>query len=391
MNIILFTDTYPPEINGVATSAMSLHNALIAHGHKVLVVATNPFSNVVTYEDGILRMPGLEMKQYYGYRAVWPYNSRAFAIINSFKGDIIHIQTDGGVGQFGHIVSHILRIPSLYTYHTNIEDYTYYVTKGYFDRIAKSVVRVYTKNTLGRVDELIIPSLKTKDYLRSIGIDSYINVVPTGLDFSKFNDDKIDKEELNKEKAKLGLDNSDFTIISLGRVAKEKSIDVCLRGFALFLKQNPDVKAKFLIVGGGPALEELIGLSKELKINDNVVFTGPVKQEKVSFYYHLADIFVSASLTETQGLTYMEAMASSLLVLARFDANLSVVIDDNKTGFFFTDEKDMADKLHHLLLINNDKKNQIINCAKEKIDAFSIGRFYLNIIEVYQRAIKKSW
>jgi 1,2-diacylglycerol 3-alpha-glucosyltransferase len=391
MNIILFTDTYPPEINGVATSTMSLHNVLLAHGHKVLVVTTNPFSNAITYENGILRMPGIEMKKYYGYRAVWPYNSRAFDIINAFKGDIVHIQTDGGVGQFGHIVSRNLRIPSLYTYHTNIEDYTYYVTKGHFDRFAKSIVRVYTKNTLGRVNEFIIPSLKTKDYLRSIGVDSYVNVVPTGLDFSKFSSDKIDQDKLKQEKAKLGIDKSKFTLISLGRVAKEKSIDVCLRGYAIFAKAHPELNSKFLIVGGGPSLEELVVLSKQLHIEENTIFVGAVKQEDVAFYYHLADAFVSASLTETQGLTYMEAMASSLIVLARFDANLTAVIDDNKTGYFFTDEKDMAEKLERTLLMSDEKKKEMLNNAKLKIQAFSIDKFYSNIIEVYQRAIKKSW
>ncbi len=391
MRIIIFSDTYPPEINGVSTSSRNLRTVLVEHGHDVLVVTTNPFSKNVTYEDGLLRIPGIELTKLYGYRAAWIYNSQAMNIIRAFKADVIHIQTDTGIGQFGHIAGRTLKIPTIYTYHTMYEDYTYYATKGHFDRVARSAVRLYTRNTFEKVAEFITPSEKTKDYLRSIGVDGTINVIPTGINFNIFKKENIDLIKLAQTKQELGIKDDELTILSLGRVAKEKSIDVCLQGFAQFVKQYPDVKIKFVVVGGGPALGSLEILANELHISDKVIFVGPVSPDTVPFYYHLGDVFISASITETQGLTYMEAMASDVIVLARFDNNLIGVIKDNLTGFFFTDEKDCAHQIDKILHLDQKKKDTIIDAAHKVIEPYSIETFYKNIIEVYKRAIKRYW
>ncbi|MFA5283187.1 MAG: glycosyltransferase [Bacilli bacterium] len=391
MRVMIFTDTYPPEINGVATSSRNLASVLRKNGNEVLVVTTNPFSKDVTYEEGILRIPGIELTKLYGYRLAWLYNSKAMDVIRVFKGDVIHVQTDAGIGQFGYIVGRNLKIPTVYTYHTMYEEYTYYATKGHFDRVARNVVRLYTKSTIEKVDEFITPSQKTKDYLRSIGVDATINVVPTGIDFSIFKEESIDQEKLAQTKKELGINRDDITILSLGRVAKEKSIDVCLKGFAEYVKQFPDAAAKFVIVGGGPALEGLIQLAKDLSIDKKVIFTGAVNPDIVPFYYRLGDVFISASITETQGLTYMEAMASDLIVLARFDNNLLGVINDNKTGFFFTDENDCAHQIDKIIHLTDEKRKEIVDKTKKTIEPFSFEAFYKNIMGVYLRAIKKSW
>ena len=101
MNIALFSDTYLPEINGVATSTDNLATTLRAHGHKVLVVTTNPFSNEVSFEEGIIRIPGIQMKMYYGYRFARFYNEAAAKRIERFHPDVIHVQTDFSIGFFG--------------------------------------------------------------------------------------------------------------------------------------------------------------------------------------------------------------------------------------------------------------------------------------------------
>lgn len=391
MNIVIFTDTYPPEINGVATSCKNLHDILIKNNNNVLVVATNPFNDQLLFEDNILRIPGLELKKLYGYRAAWIYNKKAAKIIKDFKPDIIHIQTDFGIGRFGSIMFKKLGCASVYTYHTMYEDYAYYFTKGRFDQIVRSFLRSYTKNLIESVNEVIVPSVKIKDYFRQIKVDNYVNIVPTGLDFSKFERKNFKEEDIINEKHKLGIKDDETVLLSLGRVAKEKSIDVCLRGFAKYLETYKNDKIKFLIVGGGPALDELIKLAQDLKIEDKTIFVGPVDGEKVPFYYQLGDYFTSASISETQGLTFMESMAASLPILARFDSNLIGVIEDNKSGLFFIDENDFGEKLHKMLNLDIKTKNEIINNAKEKLEPFSINRFYSNVIGVYNRAIKKNW
>ncbi|MCH5171267.1 MAG: glycosyltransferase [Erysipelotrichales bacterium] len=391
MNIIIFTDTYPPEINGVATSTNNLYKILKANGHNAYVVCTNPFGKTIQFENDVLRIPGIELKKLYSYRISNIYNSKAMKIVTKLKPDIVHVNTEEGISMFGRIVSRRLHIPLVYTYHTMFEDYTYYVTKNnmIFDRFAKKFVRTVTKILANNATEFIAPSDKTKDAIRTYGYKSYVNIVPTGIDFSKYEYQNIDIEKLNYLKNKYDLNNC-FTVLSLGRVAKEKSIDICLRGFKKFLNKY-NGKTKMLIVGGGPALIELQELAKELAIQDKVIFTGPVSPDEVPYYYHLGNVFVSASVTETQGLTFMEAMASRTFILARFDENLADVIIDNETGFYFESEDDFCDELIKVIDLNSQAKDKILNNAYELVGRYSLDNFYNNIMEVYKRAFRKYW
>lgn len=391
MNIALFSDTYPPEINGVATSTRNLYRCMKEHGHNVVVVTTNPFSSEITYIDDIIRIPGPEMKNMYGYRSAPWFSPKVMNILRVFKPDICHIQSDAGVGQFGRTVARLLKCASVYTYHTMYEDYAYYVTKGHFDRVARNAVRWYAKWCIDRSTEFITPSIKTKDYMRQIGVDNYINVIPTGIDFSAFLYEKQDVNKLKEAKKNFGIKPDEKVILSLGRVAKEKSIDVCIKGYANFLKTKSAVQTKMLVVGGGPALPELESLAEELKIKDKVIFVGPVNPDEVAFYYHLGDIFVSASITETQGLTFMEAMAAKKILLCRYDNTLVDVIVDGKTGFFFNSENDFPEHLEAILALPKEKTDKIKTNALVIIDKFSINKFYENAIEVYKRAVRQKW
>jgi 1,2-diacylglycerol 3-alpha-glucosyltransferase len=392
MKVAIFTDTYPPEINGVATSCRNLYRTFKKHGEDVLVVATNPYNEELAYNDDILRVPGLVMRHLYGYRAAGVYNAGAMKIISDFKPDVIHIQTDGGVGQFGFIAASKLHVATVYTFHTMMEDYTYYASRGVFlDRAAKGIVRLYIRHKSQVADEFITPSEKIREYMRSIGVDAYMNVVPTGIDFSSFQKENIDPGKVSALKKKFGLTNDTYVILSLGRVAKEKSIDICLKGYAKFLAGKPNAKTLFLVVGGGPALKELQDLSKELGIQKNVTFVGPVNPDDVPLYYQLGNCFVSASITETQGLTFMEAMASSLVLLARYDDSLLGTIQDGNNGFFFLDENDLAEKLPSIIALPSSKLKSLNSAAMKTLEPYSLDRFYSSVKEVYQRAIKKNW
>lgn len=391
MNIALFADTFPPEINGVATSTKSLFDILRKNGHNVYAITTNPYNDDVVFEDNVIRLPGIALKKLYNYRLSWIYNSSVMKKLRELKLDVIHVQTESSIGIFGRIVAKNLNLPLVYTYHTMYEEYTYYVTKGKIDRIAKSLTNRFMKMVIEHSTEIISPSQKTKDYMRRIGVDAYINVVPTGVDFSRFKLSNEKMKEVIKKRESLGIDNTTTVFISLGRVAKEKSIDVCLKGYKEFVLHNPTVKSVFLIIGDGPARLELEQLTRDLSIEKKVMFLGKVPPSEVPFYYHLGDIFVSASVTETQGLTFMEAMAANKIVLARFDNNLVGVINDTKTGFFFTDAKDFAVKASHILMLSEDEKKRIKEEALKLINDYSIETFYENIMEVYHRAIRANW
>ncbi len=391
MKIAIFTDTYPPFINGVSTSAYNLVKTLKEHGHDVIVVTPRSDDGKLELIDGVIRVPGLELKKMYGYRITTFYSRKILKMLKDFGTEIIHNQTDIGVGQFARIASRQLHVPQVYTYHTAYEDYTYYVVHGLMDRIGKKAMRGYAKTVAKNCTEFITPSMKTKEYMRSVGSDIYINVVPTGIDFSLFDEKNIDKEKQKEFKKQHGIEENTKVFLLLGRVAKEKSMDYSIRGFAMFINKHPEVDAKLIVVGDGPQRNELEQLTHELGINKYVDFIGKVPASEVPFYYHLADIYTSASITETQGLTFMEAMASGTIVLARFDTNLSDTITDGQTGFFFTDENSFVEKAERIFALSDEGRKKIIDQAFETVDKYSISKFYDNIMEVYNRALKKFW
>ena len=390
MNICLFTDTYLPDINGVATSVNSLYKLLTKNGHTVYVV-TSTDKEETYVENNVVYIPGLVLKKIYGCKFANVYNSKAFRFLKKIHFDILHINTEFGIGQFGFLISEKLNIPTVYTYHTMYEEYTYYILKGYFDRFSKWVIREYCKSCMLKATEIISPSEKTKYYIRSISVDKYVNIVPTGFDFSRFQNLSKDDPKILEIKKKYDIKEEEKVLLCLGRIAQEKSFDVVIKGYANYLNTYKDIKTKLLVVGDGPAISELKDLVNQFKINDYVKFVGKVNINETQYYYRCADIFLNASTSETQGLTFMEAMASNLIVLCRFDNSLLGVIDNKLNGFFYINTDDFKDKLHDILSMKEEDKDLIKKRAYESIDRFSDKTFYSNMIEVYNRARRRSW
>ena len=388
MNIAIFTDTYLPDINGVATSCNTLFNILRKYNHKVYVICPG---EKFEFNDNILRIPGLELKNLYGYRLSFIWDEQGFQILKNLDLDLVHINTDFGVGQFGMSVATKLNIPIVFTYHTMYEDYTYYWLKGFLDRFSKWAIREFEKTTMNRASEIISPSIKTMNYLRSIGVEKYINIVPTGFDFSRFEKNEEHLKEVENLREELGYKKDDYIALCLGRIAHEKSYDIILKGFEKYLEKYGRKNTYLLVVGDGPDKEELENLANELNIQDYVKFIGKVKNEDVPKYYWISDVFLNSSISETQGLTFMEAMASSIPILCRFDNSLVGIIDNKKTGFFYIDEEDLPEKLEYVKNLGKEKLDAICLKAIASIDEFSEKNFYYKILEVYNRAIRKSW
>ena len=391
MRIAIFTDTYPPFVNGVSTSTFNLANSLMEKGHEVLIIAPRFTDGKLEQIDNVIYIPGIAMKKIYGYRVTNFFANKPIKMVKKFKPDVIHNQTDFTIGVMARRCAKKLKVPIVYTYHTSYEDYTYYITHGIIDRVAKRFVRTYSRDLASRMTEFITPSEKTKQYMRLAGSDVYINVIPTGIDFSIFKSDKIDQEKVAKFKEEHHIKPTTKVFLILGRIAKEKSMDVSLRGIAAYHKKNPETDIKVIVVGNGPFREELEVYSGELGIAGFTDFIGEVGCLEVPFYYSIADIYTSASITETQGLTFMEAMAAGKIVLARFDSNLTGTIVNGKTGFFFTDDSSFVSQVEKILALSNEQKEAIVKEAYAKVDDYSIERFYENIVRVYKRAVRKHW
>lgn len=389
MKIGIFTDTFAPEINGVATSCESLFNVLKKQGHDVYLFTTGQktFYDANTH---IYRIHGLFLKQLYGYRLVSPLRCKIYKFIKNLHLDVIHINTEYGVGLIGIHSAKKFKIPIAYTYHTNLDDYTYYVTKGILDKQAKKLLSKILKKYCSDVDELIVPSVPTKERLQKIGVKKYFNVVPTGFDFSRF-DNIIEPEKLAEIKKTLQISDENKILLCLGRLAKEKSLDVIISNFKAFLDRTKKFNYKLLIVGDGPARKSLDKLVNKYHLTSNVIFVGKVPLERVQYYYQLADVYLNASTTETQGLTYMEAMASNLIVLSKKANYLNDIIIDGVSGFYFESNKDFFDKLNIIMNLSKEEADKIRKVAKDKISIYSSEKFYENIMKVYKRAIRDRW
>ena len=336
MRIGIFTDTYPPFINGVSTSISMLEKGLRDKGHEVYIVTVNPDNMSYKYEndDRIVRIPGIPIG-IYDYRLTGIYPLKAINKIKSWNLDVIHSHTEFGVGTFARILAKQFDIPLVHTYHTMYEDYVHYITHGYFDKSSKKIVEYLTKFYCDKTaKELIVPSRKTYDLFKEkYKVDKNIHIIPTGIDTERFHIEKQNQKELEKLRRDLKLSKDDFVLLYVGRLAEEKNVEFLLEAHATVIQNHP--KVKLMIVGSGPDYEKFIHYSEKLKIMKNVIFTNAIPYDDIPAYYQLASIFVTASTTETQGLTLIESMAASVPVVCIDDESFNSFVVNDLNGYLF--------------------------------------------------------
>ena len=389
MRIGIFTDTYLPYVSGLVTSELMLKRALEEMGHEVYIVTANleNYKYIYDEEKKIIYIPGVPIG-IYDARLTGIYSTRAINQIRKWKLDIIHSQTEFGIGTFSRFVSKQLKIPLVHTYHTMYEDYVYYITKGYFDKTSKRFVEYLTKFYCDKtVTELIVPSRKIYNiFINKYEVNKKVNIIGTGIDIERFFKTSFTKKQINDLRKKYDLKEDDFVVGTVTRVAKEKSIDRIIITFKEILKVIP--KAKLLIVGDGPDRKELQKLTKDLGIDKSVIFTLKVPIEEVQIFYQMISVFVTFSTTETQGLTVLEAMAASIPVLAILDDSFVDSVKDKKNGYLFkTDEEYIED----IIRLYKDKKlyKEMSDKSLELAYNHSAIEFGKQVFKVYKDTIKK--
>ncbi|MCI5521513.1 MAG: glycosyltransferase family 4 protein [Tenericutes bacterium] len=386
MRIGIFTDTYPPYINGVSTSVSMLENALRKKGHQVYIVTVNTENMRYKYENDehIIRIPGVPIG-IYDYRLTGVYPLKAINKIKKWNLDVIHSHTEFGVGTFARIIAKQYNIPLVHTYHTMYEDYVHYITKGYFNNTSKKIVEYLTNFYCNQTaTELIVPTKKTYDLFKEkYKYTRNVHIIPTGIEVEKFYKENTDPAKLEEIRKKHGLNKGDFVILYVGRLGQEKSVDVLIEAHQELAREY---KAKLLIVGDGPDMDTYKNLVHKLKIDDNVIFTGKVPWTEVTLYYQIADIFATASKSETQGLTVIEAMAASLPVVAVDDESFRNVIIDGLNGHLFDTKKEYK-KYVKSFIDEPSKLQQFSKQARINADTYSSKYFAERVLDVYRLAI----
>lgn len=378
MNIGIFTDTYSPQVNGVVSSILTLEQQLLAKGHNVYVF-TISHPKADDSKSYVYRFPSMPFVFLKDHRVGMLYSTKMVRQIKKLKLDIILSQTEFSLGLFAKMMSKKMHIPIIHTYHTMYEEYMHYISKGV--EFSPELARKYSKKFCNSVDGVIAPTEKTRKLLSSYGVTTPIRVIPTGIDFSPFDPKNYSKEEISDLKQSYDISPEDPIVLFIGRVAKEKSIDIIVKAFPLLLSKVP--KAKLLIVGDGPEKQNLVSLASELGILDSIIFAGMQPWNTIGKFYQLGTIFVSASTSETQGLTFAEAMAASLPVVARRDESISGLIQDNYNGKLFETYEELAKILEKIINDNNYRQTLAQN-GLESIKPLSAEIFGESALSYYQ-------
>ncbi len=380
MNIGLFTETYYPEINGVANSVYILKKELEALGHTVYVFTTTT-PGAPEYEYNVFRVPSLPFILITERRIGMFYLPKLAGIIKKLNLDIIHTHTEFSLGIFGRIMAKELKIPMIHTYHTIYEDYTHYLTHfKALDARAKAFVRIFTKVCCNTVARVIVPTEKVKELLQKYSVYREISVIPTGVDLKKFNPALYKQEDIDKIKTEYGILKEDKVILYIGRVSREKNIIETINAMEYYMKDGKPVK--FLIVGSGPEMDELKDRVAELDLQQKIIFAGSKPWDTIGLYYQVGDVFVSASQSETQGLTYIEAMAAGIPAVAKEDRCLDGILFDGINGYKFTDQEGLIESLDKVLF--TDTETPYGENARELMQKFSTETFGKSVEDVYE-------
>lgn len=332
LKILITTDLYTVSTNGVVTSVQNLFDELIAKGHDVRILTIS--DTLHSHKDGaVYYIRSVPLKAVYpDLRMPTSYRHKLIQEIIDWKPDVVHSQCEFFSYQFAARISRITGAPLVHTYHTLYEQYlTSYVVPS--KRLGDFLAKFLSRRRLKRVSTLVAPTQKVENTLHGYGMRAPISVVPSGISLEQHHQ-RLSREERLEKRRSLGIADEDQVLLNLGRLGGEKNLGELLDLFAEARQKNDSLK--FLIVGDGPAKEDLEKQAQKLGIADYVIFTGMVPPAEVQNYYQLGDVFVSASTSETQGLTYIEAAANGLPLLCRQDDCLADVLQEGENGYEYT-------------------------------------------------------
>ncbi|MBN4077385.1 glycosyltransferase [Sulfobacillus acidophilus] len=380
MKIAFFSDVYYPYTSGVVTSIINFSKKLNDRGHKVCLFTseydennTNPSPKLEVYR---LKSTSA-FSNYPGFKTVSPLSFiKCFKAIKKIKPDIIHVHTPTALGWFAYFCGKILKIPVVNTYHTLLGDIGQCVSilKYCKPSTIEKLISFYTRFYYNKSQVIISPSQPIKNYLQSIGIKKPINIVSNGVNFNTFK--KIDTQK-----------TAGIKFIHVGRLSFEKNVDVILKSFKKALCSLPS--SKLIIVGSGPDELKLKNLAKSLKIDNSIDFVGRLENNLLYKVYSNADIFITASTIETEGIVLLEAMSCGLCVIGVDKLAIPYIIKHNENGLIAQPfcHNEIA---KHMVTLGLDKnlRDAFSLESLKKVKQFNLDFSIKKIENSYMQAIK---
>ncbi len=383
MKVLITTDLYAVTTNGVVTSVRNLYEELTRDGHDVRILTLSTTQH--SYRVGpVYYIRSVSIGYVYpDMRMPTSYRHRLIRELIEWRPDVIHSQCEFFTFQYAQRISKITGAPIVHTYHTLYEQYATYVLPS--QKLGSQVVKTFSRVRLKNVKRVIAPSSKVKQVLEGYGLDNSISIVPSGIDLSQ-HAGHLTWEERQALRQSLGIGPDRMVLLNLGRLGTEKRLDELLALFAGVRDQYPGIV--FLIVGDGPARAKLEQQRDQLGLQGSVIFTGMVEPSRVQRYYQVADLFLSASTSETQGLTFVEAAANGLPLLCREDPCLQDVLVPGENGYTYTNDEEFRAALRRIA-DDPDWRSAASDRSRQIAASFDKHTFGDHVEAIYKDVIKK--
>lgn len=384
LRIGLFTDTYAPQINGVAISLQLVSEGLQKRGHQVTIFAPR----IPGYKDdqpGVVRLPSLKYLNdppiYVAVlgtpRSTWSLTRKHF--------DVLHAHSPLTVGLLAYFTASTKNLPLIYTYHTSITDYTHYLKIIGGTGVIRHAARWFSTTSTNLGDQIVVPSPKFNRLLLEQKVNKPIHTIPNGIDLSNFKAAKNPGLFRNR----LGLKSDAPILLSVGRVAPEKRLDFLIDAFVRMSDRIPE--AHLVFAGDGSALQKLEEHAAATKVNEHIHFLGMVNRDELPDLLHDATIFLSASTTEVHPISVIEAIASGLPLVAVQDEAFEGMIVENENGHLTPLDVGAFSETLVKLLSDPAKLARYGKRSLELSAKYSIEEQVRSLEDLYIEAILQNW
>ncbi len=375
-HIAFFTNTYHPVVSGVVRSVSTFRESLIELGHNVFVFAQHA-NHQSDSQPFIFRYPALDLPLTKNFPLAIPVSPFIDRLLPLLKADVIHSHHPFLLGRAAVKKSEELKVPLVFTFHTRYRDYSHYVPLE--QTMVKKVIERWLGEYMRKCHHIVVPSDSIKAMLaETYGATEQVSTIPTGIEVEPFRAAR--RETIRQERGWA----EDIVLISIGRLAEEKNWKTLLKAAASVMSGRGGVR--LVIIGDGEDRKELETYAADLNIRQQVEFTGQVPFAEVPGYLKAADIFCFASVTETQGLVTMEAMAADLPVVAVDGSGTRDVVEEGQDGLLTPDDSEALAEAIRRVVDDEDLFQQLKQNARQKAATFDAGRQAEKLLDVYEQA-----
>lgn len=383
LNIAMFTDNYFPFIGGVPISIKRLADALRDRGHKVVIFAPEYPGKAVSEEDvKRFRLFYYHKKGLFQFPCTNILSPKIEKAFSDGHFDLIHVHHPFFMGRKGVALAKKYNIPAVFTYHTRIDQYAENIPflKLIFKNIlSHRMVRRFAQKCNG----IIAPTKSAKEYLENIGVSRHKIVLPTGVDFGQYHPAN---DALQHEIQQRYAPDGQILLCSASRLAIEKNLSFLIDGLSL-VKEATKVPFRCLMLGDGPEKENLRRQIDEVGLAEDIILTGQIPPADMAAYFQAAEIFVFSSLSETQGMVILEAMAGGCPAVCVRSSGTDDVVQDGYNGYKTPEDPRLWAEKVLSLLENREERHAMGQNAADYAQHFSEEKIAERVEAFYIKCI----